>query len=108
MTITRLTPDIAYALAYTEVGTGSFGSTRSCGRDLFSFSCTARASDRRFVVPARILSALPPTTSFFGLSNGALNISTTTPGGLRRFTAPGLDLGLFLQLSISAIRPTYE
>ncbi len=85
-----------------------FGSTRSCGRDLFSFSCTARASDRRFVVPARILSALPPTTSFFGLSNGALNISTTTPGGLRRFTAPGLDLGLFLQLSISAIRPTYE
>jgi uncharacterized protein (TIGR03437 family) len=85
-----------------------FGSTRSCGRDLFSFTCTARASDRRFVVPARILSALPPTTSFFGLSNGALNLSTTTPGGLRRFTAPGLDLGLYLQLSISAIRPTYE
>jgi uncharacterized protein (TIGR03437 family) len=85
-----------------------FGSTNSCGRGLFSFSCVARATDRRFVVPARILSLLPPSTSFFGVSNGALNISTTSPGGLRRFAAPGLDLGLYLQLSISAIRPTYE
>lgn len=85
-----------------------FGSTNSCGRGLFSFSCLARAADRRFVVPSRILSLLPTTTSFFGLSNGALNISTTSPGGLRRFTAPGLDLGLFMHLSISAIRPTYE
>ncbi len=85
-----------------------FGSTNSCGRSLHSFTCIARASDRRFVVPARILSALPPTITIFGLSNGALNISTTSPGGLRRFAAPGLDLGLFLQLSISAIRPVYE
>ncbi|MBM3794541.1 MAG: hypothetical protein FJW31_10825 [Acidobacteria bacterium] len=68
----------------------------------------ARASDRRFVVPARILSLLPPWVNFFGVSNDALNISTTAPGGLRRFTAPGLCLGLFLQLSISALRPHYE
>ena len=86
-----------------------FGSSRgACGREPISFSCVARAADRRFVVPARILTLLPPTTSFFGVSNGALNISTTSPGGLRRFPAPGLDLGLFLQVSISAIRPTYE
>ncbi|MCC6538894.1 MAG: hypothetical protein IT162_15175 [Bryobacterales bacterium] len=85
-----------------------FGSTNSCGRGIISFSCVARASDRRFVVPARILSLLPPSVNFFGVSNGALNISTTAPGGLRRFTAPGLDLGLFLQLSISALRPHYE
>ena len=85
-----------------------FGSSNSCGRELISFSCIARAADRRFVVPARILSLLPASTSFFGVSNGALNISTTSPSGLRRFAAPGLDLGLFLQLSISAIRPTYE
>ena len=86
-----------------------FGSSRgACGRELISFSCVARAADRRFVVPARILALLPPTTSFLGVSNGALNISTTSPGGLRRFPAPGLDLGLFLQVSISATRPTYE
>ncbi len=85
-----------------------FGSSNSCGRELISFSCVARAADRRFVVPTRILSLLPASTSFFGVSNGALNISTTSPGGLRRFAASGLDLGLFLQLSISAIRPTYE
>lgn len=86
-----------------------FGSSRgACGRELISFSCVTRAADRRFVVPARILSLLPPSTSFFGVSNGALNISMTGPGGLRRFPAPGLDLGLFLHLAISAIRPTYE
>ena len=86
-----------------------FGSSRgACGRELISFSCVARAADGRFVVPARILTLLPPSTSIFGVSNGALNISTTAPGGLRRFPAPGLDLGLFLHLVISAIRPSFE
>lgn len=86
-----------------------FGSSRgACGRELISFSCVAHAGDGEFRVPARILSLLPPSTSIFGVSNGALNISTVTPGGLRRFTAPGLDLGLFVQISISAIRPLYE
>lgn len=86
-----------------------FGSSRgACGRELISFSCVARATDRRFVVPARILMLLPPSTSIFGVSNGTLNISTTAPPGLRRFPAPGLDLGLFLHLAISAIRSSYE
>lgn len=85
-----------------------FGSTSSCGRGIYSFTCVTRAKNRRFTVPARILKMLPPSTSFFGVSNGALNINATSPGGLRRFEAPGLDLGLFLQLSISAIRPSYE
>lgn len=86
-----------------------FGSSRgACGRELISFSCVARASDGQFTVPARILTLLPPSTSIFGVSNGALNISTTAPGGLRRFPAPGLDLGLFLHLAISAIRPSFE
>lgn len=85
-----------------------FGSTASCGRGIYSFTCVTRAANRRFTVPARILKMLPPSTSFFGVSNGALNINATSPGGLRRFQAPGLDLGLFMQLSISAIRPNYE
>jgi hypothetical protein len=86
-----------------------FGSSRgACGRELISFSCVTRAADRRFAVPARILSLLPPSTSFLGISNGALNISMTGPGGLRRFAAPGIDVGLFLHLAISAIRPVYE
>ncbi len=86
-----------------------FGSSRgACGRDLISFSCLARAADKRFVIPARILSNLPPSTSFFGIPNGAFNISTTTPGGLKRFQAAGLELGVFLQIGISATRASFE
>ncbi len=86
-----------------------FGSTGgACGRAPVSFTCQARAGDRRFVVPARVLALLPASTQIFGIPNGALNISTTAPGGTRRFVAAGLDQGLFVHVAISAARVAYE
>lgn len=86
-----------------------YGASRgACGQERTSFACVVPAGARRFTVPARILSQLPPSTQIFGIPDGALNISTTNPGGLRRFSAPGLDLGVFIHISISAVRPFWE
>ncbi|MEZ5354780.1 MAG: hypothetical protein R2762_19275 [Bryobacteraceae bacterium] len=86
-----------------------FGSSRgACGEEQVSFSCVLRAGDRSFTVPARVLSLLPESSQIFGIPNGKLTLVTTAPGGLRRFAAPGLDLGIFIHIAISSIQPFYE
>ncbi|MFN7920778.1 MAG: hypothetical protein U0Q16_11810 [Bryobacteraceae bacterium] len=86
-----------------------FGSSRgACGRDLVSFTCVVPADAGRFVVPSRIVSLLPVSGQIFGIYDGALNLSTTNSGGLKRFQARGLDLGVFIHISISAVRVAYE
>ncbi|MEZ5401276.1 MAG: hypothetical protein R2729_16520 [Bryobacteraceae bacterium] len=86
-----------------------FGSSRgACGTEQVSFSCTVRAGDRAFSVPARVLAHLPESSQIFGIPNGKLTLVTTAPGGLRRFSARGLDLGVFIHIVISSIQPFYE
>jgi hypothetical protein len=55
-----------------------------------------------------VLALLPESGQIFGIPDAKLTLVTTAPGGLRRFTAPGLDLGVFIHIVISSIQPFYE
>jgi hypothetical protein len=54
-----------------------------------NFSCTAPVSAGRFTVPAFVLSAMPP-------GRGAIEVSHGPGMNTRRFSAPGLDVGVFV------------
>lgn len=69
------------------------GSSVGAGKTTASFYCTAPASAGSFQVPSTVTLALPPTSlSGSNAGGGALLVLTST---YARFTAPGLDQGIF-------------
>jgi uncharacterized protein (TIGR03437 family) len=66
-----------------------------------SFVCSERVAARRFVVPATVLSSLPASSTWTGTGTPSVLGVVTRPTVERaRFTAAGLDLGLFYYDSI--------
>jgi uncharacterized protein (TIGR03437 family) len=65
------------------------------------FSCTARASDNVFTVPANVLSQLPENSgSFLSGEFGVLTVVNGLGSSNATFTAPNLDFGYFGYTSI--------
>jgi hypothetical protein len=66
-----------------------------------SFVCSERVAAGRFVVPATVLSSLPASSPWTGTGvPSCLGVVTRPTVDRARFTAPGLDLGLFYYDSI--------
>ena len=66
-----------------------------------SFVCSERVAAGRFVVPATVLSSLPASSTWTGTGvPSALGVVTWPTLDRAKFTAPGLDLGLFYYDSI--------
>jgi hypothetical protein len=63
------------------------------------FLCMEKVSAGRFTVPAWVLSSLPPSATFTeggqSLPGGLLGVGTAPFTSIGRFTAPGLDVGVF-------------
>ncbi|MES1262161.1 MAG: hypothetical protein ABUS49_10530, partial [Acidobacteriota bacterium] len=58
------------------------------------FSCTAKASDGQFTIPAAVLLSLPVSQTVAGVPTGSMLVGTVT--NPKAFTARGLDLGVAL------------
>jgi uncharacterized protein (TIGR03437 family) len=66
-----------------------------------SFVCSERVAAGRFVVPATVLSSLPASSTWTGTGvPSCLGVVTRPTLDRAKFTAPGLDLGLFYYDSI--------
>jgi hypothetical protein len=63
----------------------------------------------RFVVPATVLSSLPASSTWTGTGiPSVLGVATRPTVDRARFTAPGLDLGLFYYDSIRTKKVTFR
>jgi uncharacterized protein (TIGR03437 family) len=84
----------------------SFTSTSATNVVVAGFTCTARASDSTFTVPAIVLLALPPSGSNAGIPlPGDLTLSTGTSAS---FSATGIDYGLVTSGSSVGQSVTYQ
>jgi hypothetical protein len=70
----------------TSIGQGGVGA---------SFVCTERSTAGRFAVPVEVLSSLPASILQQGNPTGSLSVANYPSGLGARFTAPGIDVGLF-------------
>jgi uncharacterized protein (TIGR03437 family) len=71
---------------------------------LVEFLCAERASVGQFTVPSLVFSLLPPGSSVQGLPGMALSAGVVPRLDLNRFTATGLDVGVFYSAVFGQIK----
>ncbi len=73
------------------------------------FTCTAKAADGQFTIPALVLSALPPSSSSsvggISIPTGSLSVAS---GSFGNFTATGIDYGVISSSVSSSKGVTYQ
>ncbi|MGB9605909.1 MAG: hypothetical protein ACPL88_08535, partial [Bryobacteraceae bacterium] len=69
-----------------------------------AFMCTERATAGSFIVPAWILSALPPSAP----SGGMLMVGSSPLMERNKFNARGLDVGYFVHFSLTSKMVTFQ
>ncbi len=71
-----------------------------------SFVCLAQSNAGQFTIPAMVLSALPASETQQGMPTGQLSLGAASPPV--RFTAPGLDVGMFTNSSVTGKMIAYQ